>query len=41
MRTDAENFTKSVQKSCHLGANLWAKFQILTVLGCITTFLHQ
>jgi len=32
-RTNAENFVKNVQTGRPRGANLWAKFQILTVFG--------
>ena len=41
MHTNAENFVKIVQTSRPRGANLSAKFHILTVLGHIPTFLHQ
>jgi len=35
MRIKSENFVKLVQTSDPLGANLWPKFEILTVLGAI------
>jgi len=35
MRTNTENFVKIVQTSRPWVANLWAKLQILTVLGAL------
>jgi len=35
MHTNAENFVKIVQTSRPWGANLWPKFEILTVSGAV------